>query len=109
VVLLLFALEGFAIWRSDDTPGALVFGLQDDESKEMLHQIVSPEARARLGEFLTHTVSGQFTHGALRIIKHAGGWLELQLLTWRDPDPVAFVPESLSEKVLEAVQPVLTH
>jgi len=108
-VLLLFALEGFAIWRSDDTPGALVFGLQDEESKEMLQQIVSPEARAKLGDFLAHTVSGQFTHGALRIIKHAGGWLELQLATWRDPDPVAFVPEAMGEQFLEAVQPALTH
>lgn len=105
----LFKYEGLTIARSGDVPGALVIGVQDWEDEEVFHQILPPEGRTLLSELLGADIFGQYTYGALKIVKHPGGWLEVRLATWRDPEPVAVVPEHISDEVFRAVYSCPAH
>jgi hypothetical protein len=100
----IFKYEALTLAQSTDLPGSLVIGIQDREEKEVFRHILPPEGRFLLGELLGADIFGQYTYGALRIIKHAGGWLEITLASWTDPEPVAVIPEHLSEEVAKAVR-----
>lgn len=101
----IFQYEALTLSRSDDLPGSLVVGIQDREDNEVFHQILPPEGRFFLGELLGGAdIFGQYTYGALRVVKHTGGWLEITLASWTDPEPVAVVPEHVADQVLRAIR-----
>jgi len=101
---LLFKHERLSIASSGDMPGALVIGILGWEDDEVFHYILPVESRTFLTELLGTDIFGQYTYGPLRVTKHAGGWLEVRLTTWIDPEPVAVVPEHISAEVLRAVR-----
>lgn len=105
----IFKYEALTLFRSDDLPGSLVVGIQDREENEVFRHILPPEGRFFLGELLGADIFGQYTYGALRVVKHTGGWLEITLASWTDPEPVAIIPEHMCDNVLNVVRPCAAH
>ncbi len=101
---LLFKHGRLSIASSGDMPGALVIGILSWEGDEVFHHIIPSESRIFLTELLGTDIFGEYTYGPIRVIKHPTGWLEFQITTWTDPEPVAVVPEHISGGVLDAVR-----